>query len=364
MSELNEYKCPCCGGAIAFDSGIQKMKCPFCDTEFEMQTLLDLDAALKKEQEQTDEMKWDEPAGSSWQKGEQEGMFVYVCDSCGGEIVGEATTAATFCPYCGNNVVMKAQFTGMLRPDLVIPFKLDKEAAKKGLLKHLTGKKLLPKVFKDQNHIDEVKGVYVPFWLYDTDTDATVRYKATRVRTWSDSNYNYTQTSFYQILRAGSVGFENVPVDGSKRMPNDLMESIEPFDLSQAVDFQTAYLAGFFADKYDVSMEECQTRANERVKNSTIEAFRQTVQGYATVTTENASVQYKGNRTRYALLPVWLLNTTWNGQKYTFAMNGQTGKFVGNLPMDKGLYGKYFAIAGAIGAAIAAAVLTVLYFIG
>ncbi|MBP5212895.1 MAG: hypothetical protein J6Z30_08570 [Pyramidobacter sp.] len=361
MSELNEYKCPCCGGSIAFDSQLQKMKCPYCDTEFEVETLKELDAELKREAESTDSMNWDTPAGSSWQPGEKEGMFVYVCNSCGGENVGEATTGATACPFCGNAVVMKEQFAGMLRPDLVIPFKLDKAAAKSALNKHLEGKKLLPRVFKDQNHIDEIKGVYVPFWLYDTDADANIRYKATRVRTWSDSNYNYTKTSFYQIIRGGDIGFLNVPVDGSQRMANDLMESIEPYDLSQAVDFQTAYLAGFFADKYDVSMEDCQTRANERIKNSTIDAFRSTVQGYTTVSTENANVRFHTGRTRYGLLPVWLLNTTWNGQKYTFAMNGQTGKFVGNLPCDKGLRNKYFAIAAAIGGAVTLALLTLFW---
>ena len=363
MSNLNEFKCPCCGGAITFDSTLQKMKCPYCGTEFEVETLLDLDAELKKEENAEDDMNWEKPAGSSWLPGEEEGMFIYVCNSCGGEIVGEATTAATACPFCGNPVVMKDQFKGMLRPDLVIPFKLDKEAAKKGLLKHLEGKKLLPKIFKTENHIDEVKGVYVPFWLYDTEADANIRYKATRVRTWSDSNYNYTQTSFYQILRAGDLAFENVPVDGSQRMPNDLMESIEPFDMSQAVDFQTAYLAGYFADKYDVSMEDCQKVANERIKNSTIDAFRTTVQGYTTVTPENANVRYHTGSTRYGLLPVWLLNTTWNGQKYTFAMNGQTGKFVGNLPMDKGLRNKHFAIAALIAGAITIGILTLLWWL-
>ena len=363
MSELNEYKCPNCGGAITFDSSIQKMKCPYCDAEFEMEALKELDRELQREASVKDQMHWDQPEGSEWQKGEKEGIFLYSCDSCGGEIMASATTGATSCPYCGNPVVMKEQFAGMLRPDFVIPFKLDKEAAKKGLMKHFEGKKLLPKVFKDQNHLDEVKGVYVPFWLYDTDANANIRYKATRVRTWSDTNYIYTQTSFYQILREGSIGFESVPVDGSQRMPNDLMESIEPFNYAEGVDFQTAYLAGYFADKYDVSMEDCMTRANERIKNSTIEAFRSTVQGYATVTTENASVRYKGNRTRYALLPVWILNTTWNGQKYLFAMNGQTGKFVGNLPCDKGLLTKYFLTAGLIAAAIAATVLTVIWFL-
>lgn len=183
-----------------------------------------------------------------------------ICKSCGGEIVGDETTAATACPSCGNPVVMTGQFSGALRPDYVIPFKLDKKAAKAALMKHYGGKKLLPKVFQDQNHIDEVKGVYVPFWLFDADVDAHVRYKATRIRTWSDSEYDYTETGYFSVVRGGSIGFERVPVDGSSKMADDLMESIEPFDFSGADDFYDDNGYGFGAE-YDgvlllVSMED------------------------------------------------------------------------------------------------------------
>ena len=333
MANLQEYKCPCCGGAIAFDSTIQKMKCPYCDTEFEMDALKGYDDELQEEQ--TDSMEWETNAGGEWQEGETEGLRTYVCKSCGGEIVGDANMAATSCPFCDNPIVMMGQFSGALKPDLVIPFKLDKKAAKEGLMKHLTGKRLLPKIFKDQNHIDEIKGVYVPFWLFDTDVDANVRYRATKIRVWSDSDYDYTETSYFMVHRGGNVGFENVPVDGSSKMADDLMESIEPFEISEAVAFQPAYLAGYLADRYDADSEESAPRANERVKKSVERAFEETVTGYTTVAAENSSVQLHGGSVRYALLPVWILNTTWEGKKYLFAMNGQTGKFVGDLPADK-----------------------------
>ena len=132
MQTLQEYKCPCCGGAIAFDSGIQKMKCPYCDTEFDMETLASYDDGLNGEQ---DNMEWETSAGGEWQEGETEGLRSYVCKSCGGEIVGDANTAATACPFCGNPVVMTGQLSGALKPDIVIPFKLDKKAAKAGLQK-------------------------------------------------------------------------------------------------------------------------------------------------------------------------------------------------------------------------------------
>ena len=238
MAELQEYKCPCCGGAIAFDSTIQKMKCPYCDTEFEMETLESYDNELKNQQ--SDYLEWELSDNAQWQDGERDRLKSYICKSCGGEIVGDENTAATTCPFCGNPVVMMGQFMGARKPDYVIPFKLDKKAAKEALNRHYKGKHFLPKVFQDQNHIDEVKGIYVPFWLYDADAEVNIRFKATRVQCWSDANYHYTKTSYYAVTRGGSIAFERVPVDGSSKMADDLMESIEPFDFSEAVNFQKA----------------------------------------------------------------------------------------------------------------------------
>lgn len=349
MATLQEYKCPCCDGAIAFDAESQKMKCPFCGNEFEMETLASYDSELQNDSESN--MQWETNAGSEWQEGEADGLRTYQCKSCGGEIVGDDTLAASKCPYCGNQVVMMGQFSGALKPDFVIPFKLDKKAAKEALLNHYKGKKFLPKVFKDQNHIEEIKGVYVPFWLFDADADANIRYRATRIRHWSDSRYEYTETSFFNVTRQGSLGFEKVPVDGSTKMDDALMESIEPFDFSQAVDFQTAYLAGYVADKYDVDAETSIERANERIKKSTEDAFASTVDGYTTVTPSFSYINLQNGTSKYALFPVWLLNTDWNGQKYTFAMNGQTGKLVGDLPLDKGAYKRWlFGLTGVISA--------------
>ena len=194
------------------------MKCPYCGTEFDIDSLKGYDECLK--QDGQDEMNWQIPS-AQWSEDEASGMREYICNSCGGEIMGDSTSAATDCPYCGNHVVMANQFSGSLRPDYVIPFKLDKEAAKEALKKHLCGKRLLPKVFKNENHIDEIKGIYVPFWLFDADADAHIRYRATRIRSWSDTNYNYTETSFYTLERGGNIAFDNIPVDGSLKTDAD-----------------------------------------------------------------------------------------------------------------------------------------------
>ena len=351
MARIQKYKCPCCGGAIDFESKIKKMKCPYCDTEFEMETLASYDSEWKNDQ--ADDMRWEETAGEEWQEGEAGGLCSYVCRSCGGEIACDENTAASSCPFCGNPVVMTGRLSGALKPDYVIPFQLDKKAARQALKNFYAGKRLLPKDFKDRNHINEVKGVYVPFWLFDATADVTMRYKATKVRTWSDSKYYYTETNYFHVSRGGNMKFIRVPVDGSKKMPDDIMESLEPFDFSEAVDFQTAYLAGYLADKYDVDSKESIGRANERIRRSAQAAFDATVKGYTTVTKEAGSIRLRNGKVKYALFPVWLLSTTWNGQNYLFAMNGQNGKMAGDLPLDKAAYRKWlFGLTGLIGVSL------------
>lgn len=340
MSDLMEYKCPCCSGKLEFNSSVQKMKCPFCESEFDVDTVQNYDNEINNAP--GDDMSWDTQAGSEWSSGETNGMSVYKCQSCGGEIVADSTTAASACPYCDNPVVMTGSFAGDLKPDYVIPFKLDKNAAKEALNRHLEGKRLLPKVFREQNHIDEIKGVYVPVWLFDAEADARILYKAEKRKTWSDNSFNYVEKSFYSVIRSGNLSFELVPVDGSTKMQDELMESIEPFDFKDAVDFKTAYLSGYLADRYDVSAEESVERANQRIKKSTEETFASTVTGYTSFNTENSSVRLNNGKAKYALYPVWMLNTTWNGNKYTFAMNGQTGRFVGDLPVDSAAAKKWF----------------------
>lgn len=345
MADIMEYKCPACGGAMEFDSKSQKMKCPYCDTEMSVEEF----QKLQEQENPTSaggEGEWQAQSDGQWQEGEADGMRIYACESCGGEIVAEENTAATSCPFCGNRIVMKGQLAGDLKPDCIIPFKLDKKDAKNAYLKHLSGKKFLPKVFKDQNHIDEIKGVYVPFWLFDVDAEADITYETTRTRIWESGDTEYTETSYYDVQRGGSVSFSHLPTDGSKKMDDTLMESIEPFNYDEAVPFQPAYLAGYMADRYDVDKEERLKRAGERIKTSAESSFERTVEGYDSVRVSKSRVDMNNVTYQYALYPVWLLNTTWNNEKFIFAMNGQTGRMVGDLPLDKSAFWKYVLTRG------------------
>ncbi|MDO4481486.1 MAG: hypothetical protein Q4C14_01990 [Bacillota bacterium] len=334
---VTEFKCPCCGAPVEFNARTQNVKCPYCESEFDAEALLSYIEETGKES--SGSMEWeeyDENSGSGdWREGETEGLRTYVCSACGGEIIAEETTGATSCPYCGNPVVITEKFSGSLRPDYIVPFKLDKKAAKEALKKFYKGKTFLPGTFKDENHIDEIKGMYVPFWLFDCKAEAEMCFKGEKVRMWTDGNFNYVNTRVYMNKRSGVLDFEKVPVDGSKKMDDSMMESIEPFDLREAVEFQTPYLAGYAADKYDVDQASCAARANDRIRRSMEDTLRATVNGFDVVGVDYSNIDLSNRSVSYVLLPVWTLNTTWKGRKYSFTMNGQTGRMAGDLPVDR-----------------------------
>ncbi len=358
MSAVQEFKCPSCGGTMVFNSSQQKLVCEYCGTEMDVSAAEELsgeDMSVRP-----DSMDWEALGGSAWREGEKPRIRIITCASCGGELMTDENTAATSCPFCGNKVVIKDQVEGTLRPDYVIPFKLDKEQAKEAYRNHLKGKFLLPKSFASGNHVDEMKGIYVPFWVFDTDANADFRYKARRENSWIQGDYIYTRISHYSLVRRGSIGFSHVPVDASKDMPDTLMQSLEPYDFGQAVDFNTAYLAGYLADRYDIGMEESSEKANARIRQSTENAIDATATGYMGIQRVQGNIQLFNAKAKYVLYPVWLLNTTWQGKTYTFAMNGQTGKFVGDLPSDNK---KFFLTEALVAIGAAAAALAVMFFL-
>ncbi|MCR5293016.1 MAG: hypothetical protein K6E28_09110 [Eubacterium sp.] len=341
MAELNRYKCPACGGILKFSSSKQMLSCDSCGSDYPVEQF---DASIEAQGDEyvARQDDWN-PAN--------DGLIVYECKSCGGEIVGDETIGSTKCPYCDNPIVISSMFKGSLKPDLIIPFKLNKYAATDKLKKHVNSIKLAPAAFKSDNHIQELKGVYVPFWLFDADVHARADFDTTKVHRHSDNQYDYEETEYYDVLREGNMSFRNIPSDGSKKMDDNLMDSIEPFNIEEAVPFSAAYLAGYMADKYDVTAEECKPRADLRIKNSSEQMLNDQVKGYDTKNMRRCDVQQSNNKVKYALFPVWLLNTTWNGKKYTFAMNGQTGTFVGDVPYSKGkfwgiLLGVFAVLAG------------------
>lgn len=362
MSGILEHKCPACGASVVFDAKKQKVSCPYCGTEFEVNEFADKSEEFKNDavtygenigQSLNDEVSQNRAESMLDKGGHDEGAFgertdetdgdkyidkefdLYTCNSCAAELLCDENTVATKCPYCDSEIVFTGRVSNQLKPDFIIPFKIDKKAAKKALVEHYKNKILLPKVFKDENHIDEIKGIYVPYWIYDYGVQGSAVFDAEIVSYYSDSEYDYIKTDFYDVVTEGKCVFDSIPADGSSKLDDTLMESIEPFNYDDKVDFQSIYLSGFLSDKYDVSSDEVESTVKLRAENSLLDELRNSVVGYDSVSPKYHNIEVTDKNLKYAMMPVWILNTTWNKNKYIFAMNGQTGKFVGDLPIDK-----------------------------
>lgn len=344
--KVNDYKCPACSGSMRYNGAAGKLKCDYCDSEFEVAEI----EALYKEKEQRAQEAMAEENSSAWEVDttadwgkDTANMKAYKCSACGAEMICDNNTAATCCPYCGSQTVIPGQFAGSLKPEYVIPFVKSKDDAIDALKKHYQGKKLLPKFFKEGNHIEEVQGVYVPFWLFDGQAKGEMRFHSKKEEKKKTATEEIITTHHYDVVRAGSLNFEKVPVDASSRMPDKHMDSIEPYDYKELKPFSTAYMPGYLADKYDVSADECGSRMEERCKNTLAKELTDTVEGYDVNIETERNLIVKRRDVHYALLPVWLLSTKYENTNYLFAMNGQSGKLVGDLPVDKGKFWGYFA---------------------
>lgn len=333
------YKCPNCGAPLSFLPGKKTVTCEYCSTEFEVSAIEELfrdKQELAARAAEAQEAKWQtEDAGGEWSSDEAKTLQAFTCSSCGAELVCDENTMATECVYCGNPTMIPKRFDGMLKPDYVIPFKKTKADAVAALKNFYKGHALLPSNFTANNRVEAIQPMYVPFWLFDSQITAQAEFRAEKSHVINTPKEIITETSIYNCRRVGTMSFERIPVDGSKKMDDAYMESIEPFDYSELVPFSAAYLTGYLADKYDVTAEESSARADKRVETSAVEVLKSSVENFDAVHLENAAVIKDVGKVSYAMVPVWILTTRYDDKPYTFMMNAQTGKVVGSLPYDK-----------------------------
>lgn len=342
-----ENRCPSCKASISFNPTLGKWKCDYCGSEFtleEMQKSED-NASTEKKNAKKDQVE-----------DNYNNYISYHCESCGAEIIADESTSATFCVYCGNTAILQSKLSGKFSPDKIIPFKKDKEAAIsafKGLSK---GRPLMPKGFNNTNNIEKIRGVYIPFWLYDLNVSGDVVMDAKTIEKWTVGDTHYTKTNTYKVTRGGEMDFINIPVDGSSHFDNDIMNSIEPFNYDEMIPYNHAYLSGFYAEKYDQEGDSILKEASDRALNSARNVLRDDTHMYATKTIVSDTLTSNEKNKIYALLPVWMVNVKYNNKMHIFAMNGQTGEFIGNIPLDKGKTLLYTILIFAISMAICIAV--------
>lgn len=317
MASVEEYKCLSCKAGLEFDPPSQHWKCKYCFSEY---TKEQLDAAYGSKTEAPDE--------------EQPELDSYRCTSCGAELLADETTSATFCLYCKNPTVIKTRFAGRFKPKNLIPFRLTQQQAKELYTKWIKKRLFAPDSFKNKEEIDKITGIYAPFWLFDCKAQGMINGEGTTVSSWTVGDYRYTQTKYYRVFRAGQTEYERIPVDGSKKLDDTLMQKIEPYNYADLTDFSMQYMSGFMAERYDVDSDAAHAIMQRRAEQYLEQSLKATATGYASYSVKERQVNLSDTVANYSMLPIYLLMNKFKGKEHAFVVNGQTGKVVGQTPIS------------------------------
>ncbi|MDO5021912.1 MAG: hypothetical protein Q4E07_01065 [Eubacteriales bacterium] len=327
------YKCPSCASPLTFDGNAKEMACSNCGNNFEVEGLKEA-MQVEMETEQTPEYKAWDMHDEAFDQNDVKQTKTFSCSSCGAQLLTDETTVATECAFCGSPSIIPDQFTPGTKPQSVLPFTVKKERAEKLFHDYFKNKKLLPNIFKKNNRINEIRKLYVPYWLFTCQAFADISYNASKIRTFTRGNYRITQTLHYLIRRAGTVDFKELPIDSSTKADNEITESLEPYDMGEGLAFTPAILSGAQASRADVSIEESKKRADDRITSSMQSAFRDTILGYSTVVPVSTKINIPEGTATPTLFPIWIITTKKEDKTYTFAINGQTEKLTCDVPIS------------------------------
>ena len=342
------FKCPNCAANLVFDADKQKMTCDYCGKEISLDEVESLspilsEEAMQKEAKHDDELRESQsiviekstaaPAAATGQWDND--SIQYVCNSCGAAVITDQNTAATFCAFCGSPAIIPERLVKERTPDFVLPFQYGKETAINCFFEWCKAGRFTPVQFIKKENVEKMTGLYVPFWLFDSEAEMQITAEGKKVASSTTGRNTYTTTSYFNIVRSRHLDWDKIPLDGATRIDDKLMEIIEPYNYEDIAPFDMKYLAGFFADKYDLPADKLTERLQNRLNLYVDRIFKASVKSYNSVSKVNDATRYQNPAFHYALMPVWILNYKYLGKTYTFAMNGQTGKVAGEPPVSR-----------------------------
>ncbi|QNM06734.1 hypothetical protein [Qiania dongpingensis] len=347
------YKCPGCGAPMKFDPECQTLACEHCGTQMGVVDYQEKYGApaMREETEQEKSSLAQgktvetEVQGSRVERKSGETMQVkkYRCSSCGAEVMTDETSVAAICSFCGNSTLIEERLEGEKKPEQLIPFRITKEQAVESFREWTKTGRLTPKGFKDENKLDQITGIYVPFWLVDYNANIRVDAHCTKKRKERSGGTEYFYTDHFCVCRDVEARYERVPLDASEKMDDASMDLLEPFDYKELKPFDVSYLSGYTAESYSLTEENMEERGKKRIREYADAATKNIITGYDKVEITERTMQIDEIGAEYVLLPVWVLNYSYKGKNQQFFINGQTGKVVGSLPVSKAKKRIWFA---------------------
>jgi len=364
------HRCPHCGADMNFDIKSGRLHCESCGRDDIVENMpppvvLD-DMGSHAEGNGADDIPlfdtsqikdeqtygYEDDGQSSSPRINPEDIKEYRCSYCGATLLTDKDTSATSCSYCGSAAALFDRLSGDYAPSKVIPFRITKEEAGEEFKKWCKKGLLTPRDFMTVERINNITGIYVPFWLFDINAKGEVDATCTKIRTYEMGEYVCTETKYFHVYRKAELNFQKIPADASEKLDDVMMDKLEPFHYAELKDFNTPYLAGFLAEKYNYDDGQLFPRIKKRSEAYLQSYIKDSIHGYSTTTYNNNTSDISQRHAYYALLPVWMVCYDYRDTGHMFLMNGQTGKVVGKPPLSKfkiaawflGITGASFAV--------------------
>lgn len=332
------YKCPGCGAPLTYDPNAEKTACKYCFSSFSLEELEEYNQKLLAKAAETEQQE----AARSAQV--PDALKGYTCNSCGAEVVTDETTAATFCYYCHNPVILSDRLGGDFRPQKIIPFTFDRQAAEAQFLKWARTKKFVPKSFYSDSQMEKLTGMYLPFWLADANTHVNIAGTGISQRIWTEGNTEYTENSHYDFAREGQFDLKNVSKLALNKIEPELINSVANYDEDNMKDFSMLYLSGFFSETYEIDQKTIEPQIEADAAEHIDNLINDSLSNYDRVDYKYKEINTQLSNWQYALFPTWVMTYNYGGRTYVYAVNGQSGQAYGELPLDKTRLGIYSGI--------------------
>ncbi|MPM47849.1 hypothetical protein SDC9_94570 [bioreactor metagenome] len=333
ITDALQTKCASCGGIMQYSPADGNLKCLYCSHVGE----LDLTPVRIAE---NDFFYWKDRANENNEEQTEE-VSEIKCRQCGATTTLPPNVSGAKCAFCNTPLIMQeVHIKRFWQPEYLLPFKITEKESSTNFKKWLNKKWYLPnKLKKGSVHTDNFKGVYLPFWTYDSHNNTDYRGERGEDRQQSYTNnkgekVERTVTDWYPARGNVTIFFDDIIIPAAQSLPPNIMNQLTNWDMMNCVAYRKEFLAGFITEIYQRDFRESFNYAKKKMDDIIRENVRSDIGGdHQRI--HSIQTRYDDLKFKHLLLPVWISSFKYNNKVYQFVVNGRTGQVVGQYPKSK-----------------------------